>query len=147
MNKSALAILSAAIAITAGCASTSSGASPRLHTAEAITGKLWQWEETVTPIARVRSAAPQHYTLQLQADGRAAVRFDCNRGNGSYKISKPGHISFGPMATTMMACLPDSQDRDYAKDLGRASTFFVEGGQLYLELPADSGTMRFSAAD
>jgi hypothetical protein len=32
------------------------------------------------------------------------------------------------------------------RDLQRVSSFFVEGGELYLELPADSGTMRFRKA-
>ena len=42
-----------------------------------------------------------------------------------------------------MACPPGSLDGRYLADLARVTTFFVEGGTLYLELPMDSGTMRF----
>lgn len=108
-----------------------------------ITGTTWQWEETQTPVEKITSPAPDRYTLLLLPDGRANSRFDCNRGGGSYRIVEPGRISFGTMATTMMACPPGSLDRRFAKDLGQAGSYFVEGGKLYLELPADSGTMRF----
>ncbi|HNI50183.1 MAG TPA: META domain-containing protein [Accumulibacter sp.] len=108
-----------------------------------ITGTTWQWEETQTPVEKITSPAPDRYTLLLLPDGRANSRFDCNRGGGSYRIVEPGRISFGTMATTMMACPPGSLDRRFAKDLGQAGGYFVEGGKLYLELPADSGTMRF----
>lgn len=139
-----------AIALTVtGCGSTpnsGSAAESRQRTPEAITGKLWQWEETVTPTEKIVSAAPGNYTLQLQADGRAQVRYDCNRGGGSYRIGEPGRIAFGPLASTMMACPPGSQAHRFGKDLGQVISFFVEDGRLYLELPVDSGTMRFRAA-
>ena len=45
-----------------------------------------------------------------------------------------------------MACPEDSLDGPFTRDLQRAVSFFVEKGNLYLELPADSGTMRFQAA-
>ena len=68
------------------------------------------------------------------------------RGGGSFRISEPGRIAFGPLATTMMACPPGSQAHRFGKDLGQVGSFFVENGMLYLELPVDSGTMRFRAA-
>ena len=146
-------MLAGAIAVimlcAAGCSSTAdvgSAADGRQRTPEAITGKLWQWEETVTPVEKIVSPSPGNYTLQLQADGRASVRFDCNRGGGSFRISEPGRIAFGPLATTMMACPPGSQAHRFGKDLGQVGSFFVENGMLYLELPVDSGTMRFRAA-
>jgi hypothetical protein len=43
-----------------------------------------------------------------------------------------------------MACPPGSLDSRYLKDLQRATIFFVEGGKLFFDLPADSGTMRFA---
>ena len=113
----------------------------------AVAGTTWQWEETQTPLEKITAPAPERYTLLLLPDGRANARFDCNRGGGSYRISEPGRISFGTMATTMMACPAGSLDRRFARDLGQASSYFVEGGKLHLELPANGGTMRFRRAD
>jgi hypothetical protein len=45
-----------------------------------------------------------------------------------------------------MACPPDSRATVFMRDLQRAVSFFVQDGKLYLELPMDSGTMRFRAA-
>jgi heat shock protein HslJ len=132
--------------VLAGCAAAPPGGAPeRTHSPDAATGKLWQWERTVTPVETVGSTAPERYTLELGPDGRAAIRADCNRGTGSCKIGE-GTIAFGPIATTMMACPPGSLDTRYLRDLQRATSFFVEGGKLYVELPYDSGTLHFRRA-
>jgi len=114
----------------------------RVRTPEAAIG-VWHWETTVTPVERIGTANPERYTLELQPGGVALVRADCNRGRGSYEISE-GRIKLGPIATTRMACPTGSLDSRYLKDLQRATTFFVEDGRLFLELPVDSGTMRFA---
>jgi len=64
---------------------------------------------------------------------------------GNYKIAE-GQLSFGPMMSTRMACPPDTLDAFFMRDLQRVASFFVEEGALYLELPYDSGTMRFDPA-
>jgi heat shock protein HslJ len=130
-----------------GCAAVvSDGAAPaRDRAPAAATGKAWQWERTVTPVETVESPAPERYTLELAPNGRLMVRADCNRGTGSYQIGA-GTLTFGPIATTRMACPPGSLDARYLRDLQRAAAFFVEGERLFVELPADSGTMRFRPA-
>ena len=110
-----------------------------------IIGKTWQWEATVTPAERIIVPAPERYTLLLKSGGRADIRFDCNRGGGGYRISN-GKLSFDPMVSTRMACPEGSLDNIFMRDLQRVLSFFVENGQLYLELPHDSGTMRFREA-
>jgi heat shock protein HslJ len=117
----------------------------RVRTPEAATGRVWQWEATVTPVEKISVPAPERYTLELQPGGVALLRADCNRGRGNYEIGE-GRIKFGPSATTRMACPPGSLDSRYLKDLQQATLFFVEGGQLFLDLPMDSGTMRFAPA-
>ncbi len=136
-------LLPALLTLVTACASKPGPLPARSKDPTMITGTTWQWEETQTPVEKITSPAPDRYTLLLLPDGRANSRFDCNRGGGSYRIVEPGRISFGAMATTMMACPPGSLDRRFAKDLGQAGSYFVEGGKLYLELPADGGTMRF----
>ena len=50
------------------------------------------------------------------------------------------------LISTRMACPPDTLDGPFMRDLQRVSSFFVEDGHLYLELPMDSGTMKFRPA-
>jgi heat shock protein HslJ len=80
----------------------------------------------------------------LVTDGKAQIRFDCNRGGGEFKIS-PGKLSFSPLFSTRMACPEDSLDSSFTRDLQRVVSFFVDNGRLYLEPPYDSGTMKFRA--
>ena len=131
-------------ALLAGCgAGLGEDAPVRNRAPEAVTGKVWQWERTVTPVETVESPAPDRYTLELAPNGRLLVRADCNRGTGTYRIGA-GTIAIGPIATTRMACPPGSLDASYLRDLQRAAAFFVESGNLFIELPVDSGTMRFA---
>jgi heat shock protein HslJ len=131
-------------ALLAGCSAGPSEHAPvRNRAPEAVTGKVWQWERTVTPVESVESPAPDRYTLDLAPNGRLLVRADCNGGTGVYRIGA-GTIAIGPIATTRMACAPGSLDARYLRDLQRAAAFFVEGGNLFIELPVDAGTMRFA---
>jgi|GEM_PF-956237 len=118
----------------------------RTRAVDAVVGKTWQWIRTVTPVETFEAADPSRYTLALDPGGRAAVRFDCNRGGGDYEIAE-GKLEFGALASTRMACPPDSQDAIYAKELSMIRSFFVEDGRLYLEMPMDGGTMHFEPAD
>jgi heat shock protein HslJ len=117
----------------------------RSNDPEIIVGKTWQWISTISPVGKITVTTPDRYTILLHPDGKIQARFDCNRGGGNYEITK-GKLSFGPMMTTRMACPPDTLDAQFMRDLQRVSSFFLEGGQLYLELPLDSGTMRFKQA-
>ena len=112
---------------------------------QSVLDKTWQWESTITPVEKIAVPNPERYTILLKADGRAQARFDCNRGGGDYQISA-GKLSFGPLMSTRMACPPGTLDAAFMKDLQRVSSFFVLNGTLYLELPYDSGTMRFRPA-
>ena len=135
-------VLLAGLAV-AGCAAASSSIQPvRSTDPQKILGTTWQWESTITPVEKITVPAPERYTIFLQADGKAQMRFDCNRGGGGFNIS-PGKLSFGPLMSTRMACAPDSLDSAFIRDLQRVASFFVDNGTLYLELPYDSGTMKF----
>ena len=110
-----------------------------------VIGKTWEWVGTITPVERITVPDPERYTIRLTDDGKLQARFDCNRGGGEYTIST-GKLSFGPMLSTRMACPQDSLDGTYMRDLQRVVSFFIEDRNLYLELPADGGTMRFRPA-
>lgn len=129
--------------ILSACASTGeSPATLRSHDPSTIIGKTWQWHGTVTPVQKINVPQPERYTLRFDEGGRVQARFDCNRGGGSYQISE-GKLSFGPLISTRMACPESSLDATFMKQLKDVNSFFVEGDNLYLELPVDSGTLQF----
>ena len=112
---------------------------------QSVLNRTWQWESTIAPVEKILVPNPERYTILLEAEGKAQVRFDCNRGGGEFKIS-PGRLTFGPLLSTRMACPPDSLDGPFMRDLQRVTSFFIENGNLFLELSLDSGTMRFRPA-
>jgi heat shock protein HslJ len=110
---------------------------------DAVIGLLWQWVGTSTPDDDISVAEPERYLLLLNAEGRAEIEFDCNSGGGDYSIDE-GSLAFGPLISTRMACPDDTQDFVYMSQLQRATAFYVEGGELHVELAMDGGTMRFA---
>jgi len=127
----------------AGCATIDKPAAA-VHSKEpgVVLDRTWQWVSTVTPVEQITVPDPGRYTIRLMDDGKVQARFDCNRGGGTYRISE-GKLSFGPLLSTRMACPPESLDGPFMRDLQRVVSFFVQDGDLYLEMPYDSGTMRF----
>ena len=112
---------------------------------QSLLSKTWQWVLTITPVEKITVTDPERYTIMLTEDGKLQARFDCNRGGGEYEISE-GKLSFGPLMSTRMACPEGTLDRPFMRDLQRVASFFVQDGLLYLELPYDSGTMKFRPA-
>jgi len=111
----------------------------------AITGITWEWLSTTTPVEQTIVPEPGRYTILLQPNGKFQARFDCNRGGGDYEIDE-GRLSFNALISTRMACPEDSLDAPFLRDLERVTSFFVRSGELYLEMPVDSGTLRFRPA-
>jgi len=133
------------VLLIASCVGDASGGEARSKDVRAILSKTWEWEATITPVQEIRVSDPARYTILLDEGGKLQARFDCNRGGGAYQISE-GKLGFGPFASTFMACPPDSRATVFMRDLQRVVSFFVQDGKLYLELPMDSGTMRFRPA-
>ena len=156
MSRSVLLLIGLSMSVLGGCsegtspATTPSAIQPEVSPpdpgpTQALLGTVWQWVGTVTPVERIEVADPARYTLLLQADGKAVIQLDCNRGGASYEIT--GHrISFGPIVSTRMACAEDSQDGVFMKQLVETTSYFTQEQELFLEMPYDSGTMRFSPA-
>lgn len=143
--------LAAVIVLGAGCAQHSGVMEEGVMQQETSTdpasaqGVSWQWLSKTTHKEMLEVAQPERYTLVLQPDGRVQAQFDCNKGQGSYEMSA-GRLKFGPIATTMMACVPGSLDSDFGRALQQAESFRVENGELLLGLEAEDGTLRFRAA-
>jgi heat shock protein HslJ len=103
----------------------------------------WEWESLVTPVETVKPDRPELYTLRFERSDRVTVRADCNRGGGSYTVSADRRIMLGAMALTRAACPPGSLSDRFVREIGRVSSYFVRDGALFLEMPVDSGTLRF----
>lgn len=132
------------LAVVAACSSFPAS-NNRSNDPQAALNKTWQWISTVTPVETITVPAPERYTIILSDTGKLKAQFDCNSGGGNFEIA-PGKLSFGPLLATKMACPEDSLDYRFAQDLQRVKIFFLQDGDLYLELPMDSGSMRFRAA-
>jgi heat shock protein HslJ len=100
----------------------------------------------------VRYAEPAANTLQILANGRVAMKLDCNRGMGSWMspdtTGPMGSIQFAPIASTMMACL----------DMGKPGAvpmpkmewirgYRIDGDRLSLSMQADGGQYLWDARD
>jgi heat shock protein HslJ len=88
-------------------------------------------------------ADPAHYTLSFGKDGRASMRFDCNRGSGSWEAeassADSGILRFGAIAVTRAMCAPGSLDSRVARDLPYSRHYLRKDGKLYVTLLADGG--------
>lgn len=111
-----------------------------------LTGPVWQLEEIVyNNDTTLVPDDPELYSIQFFEDGTVAVRADCNVGNGVFDPDSTDFITL--QAFTLAACGPESIDDEFRQGLNDAALFFFEDGDLYMDLFADAGTMRFSAAE
>jgi para-nitrobenzyl esterase len=110
---------------------------------DSIVDVTWEWVGFTTPVEQVTVDAPDRYTIQFGRDGRLAMRADCNRGMGSYTVTPDRRLTLGAIALTRAMCPEGSLSDRFAKEVGRAAIWFMRDGDLYLDLPMDSGTLRF----
>jgi para-nitrobenzyl esterase len=80
------------------------------------------------------------YTVAFAADGNVSVRFDCNRGRGTWILTGPDQLRFGPLALTRAMCPPGSLHDHLAKQWPFLGAYTLRGGHLFLSLMADGGT-------
>jgi len=112
-------------------------------TSSSITQGTWQWLRTeYSDGSSLAALDPSKYTIALLASGRISVQADCNSGSGTYALESP-RLAIGPIAMSLLACGPDSQDTHFLTDLGKVETYVFTGQQLALNLAADGGTMTF----
>lgn len=111
-----------------------------------IVDVTWEWVGFQTPKDAIVVADPGNYTLIFGSDGTAALQADCNRGVTSYALSQDNRITLGPIATTRMMCDEGSLEHVFTSNLERVGSFFQLDGDLLLEQPFDSGTLRFRPA-
>ena len=86
------------------------------------------------------------YTIAFAADGSVAVRFDCNRGRGTWTSPGPPQIAFGPLALTRAACPPGSLHDQLVKHWSFVRSYVLKDRHLFLSLMADGGIYEFEPA-
>lgn len=114
---------------------------------DALTGVTWQWVSTTTPVEVITAADPTRYTLTFNEDGTVAIQNDCNSGTATYTTGEGGTIDIVPGAMTAAACPADSQSAPFMAGLDAAAIYFFQDGDLFMDLFASGGTMRFTAAE
>ena len=132
------------LVVVGGCASGPSSLDQGGGPGPELTDVKWVWAGTkYSNDTEAVPTDPSHYTLTLREDGTISVKADCNMAGGLWK-EEDSHITITVTHSTMAMCPPESLDSVYLKDLDRAAIPFFRDGNLYLDLPYDSGTMRFA---
>ena len=109
------------------------------HAVEAApTGALADTSWKLDSVGGVRPDDPARYTIAFLAEGRAALRLDCNRVSGAWSADGAGGLRFGPMAMTRAACPDGSLDTKVAAALARVRGYRVEDGRLIMRLEGDA---------
>lgn len=92
-----------------------------------------------------RMADPSKYTITFDPNGSVAVRFDCNRGMGTWRNpianATGGTLEFGRMAVTKAYCPPPSYGEKLEQHLRYVRSFVIRDGRLTMSLMADGGIL------
>jgi hypothetical protein len=148
------------VACSAGSPSTArSSARPSLAPGASppavLLGKTWMLTGTTETTPALQSAVPEadqsKYTIEFQADRTFNAKADCNQVGGTYEVHRGdgrtdiglepggGSISILPAPSTLAACSSGSMGNLYVVELGKASSFVIDGGQLTLTLDYGEG--------
>jgi heat shock protein HslJ len=113
-------------------------------TSPALTGVVWQWQDTVAPDGTIlwRPDQPDHYTVTFGADGTLAIQADCNRARGAY-TADGATIALQLRAVTRMRCPDGSLMDQFLGELASADAWRITPDELALDL-AGGETMHFT---
>jgi heat shock protein HslJ len=107
-----------------------------------LVGTSWEWVTVIDSMGQTIVNDPTRYTIVLARINVAAIQADCNAVTATYFADESNlSIEFG--ATTLVACPPDSQDSLFLNSIGRAASYTLEDGDLFIEMVADTGTVIF----
>ncbi|MGF1457972.1 MAG: META domain-containing protein [Leptolyngbyaceae cyanobacterium] len=111
-----------------------------------LVGTVWQLEEIIyNNDTMATPESPEDYTIQFFEDNTLGIKADCNVGGGEYNLDGNDFITLGPF--TLAFCGPDSIDDEFRQGLEDAVNYFFRDGDLYMDMFADAGTMKFIAAE
>lgn len=107
-----------------------------------LTAVPWEWVSTTSGAGLTAVNDPSRYIVFFNEDGTANIQADCNTLLATYTVDGSS-INIMPGPSTLAACPSDSQADQFVAQLSNVAIYFIEGGNLYMDQPADSGTMRF----
>jgi D-alanyl-D-alanine carboxypeptidase len=110
-----------------------------------LTANPWQWIAFTGAQGPFTVETPESYQVTFNEDGTVAIAADCNNATGTY-TDEDGTLTIAAGPMTMAACLPESRSEQFVQLLGNAAGYFMVEDQLYINLIADSGTMRLGPA-
>jgi heat shock protein HslJ len=109
---------------------------------DALLANPWQWISFTNPVTQYDVTPSENYLLTFHSDGTLEVKADCNNASGTYILDGSTiSIVLGP--ATLAACPPGSHSDDFLKYLDSAAIYFFQPGELYIDMVADGGTMKF----
>lgn len=112
---------------------------------DSLVGTSWQLVRFQGGDDTVLTPDKGKYTLAFTADG-VSVRFDCNRGHGSWTSAGKGQLEFGALALTKMMCPPGSLHDHFVRQWPYVRSYLIKDGHLHLSLMADGGIYEFEPA-
>lgn len=136
-----VALLALAVATIAGCGGLPFANDEGERTLRA---SRWEWIAGGTASMPQAVARPARYTIEFLPENRVAVRADCNRGIGPWRLDG-GKVSIGPLTMSNRICGADSRGREFQAGLEATHQWYLLDGALFLELPNDRGVLRMAA--
>jgi len=107
-----------------------------------LVGPVWKWVQTLyNNDSKAIPPDPENYTVKFGADGTVKVRADCNHKGGRYSANGQ-QIAIEITSSTRAACPDGSLEEQFVRDLMGGAIWFINDGDLYLDLQYDTGTMR-----
>ena len=104
----------------------------------------WKWIETNNADgSKTTSSKNEMFVLNFNEEGNISSTTDCNSILGSYEVGAPGQLSFGPLASTRMACPGETMETVYSAALQKVESYTLENEKLTFNLN-DGGSMVFS---
>jgi heat shock protein HslJ len=113
--------------------------------AAALAGTAWNWTGTqMNDDTVITPTVADAFQLTFGDDGTVATTTDCNTFSGSFTEGESGALTIALPISTLKACPEDAQEQKYIQDLTSIQSYLTQDGNLYLQLPVDSGTMSFA---
>ncbi|QQS10995.1 MAG: META domain-containing protein [Rhodospirillales bacterium] len=139
-------LASAVCASICACAAPSTG-----QDGQPLAGTTWRLRAIQSmddAQGTTRVADPSRLTVAFMADGRAALRLDCNRGAAGWRATPSaagdsGTLEFGAIAATRAMCPPPSLGDRLARDLAYVRSYRLKDGLLFMSLMADRGILEW----
>lgn len=114
---------------------------------QALIGTSWTLYSIQASSTRL--ADPGKFTIKFEAEGKATLRLDCNRGSAKWQASaespSSGLLMIGPAASTRAMCAQSSLDDQVSMGLTLVRGYTLSEGKLLMNLMSDGTIMEWHA--